>query len=53
MTHTRKYARTIKDIPGLNSSAVGVKFYFKDETIDADARRLNRHRYCQVLCLNF
>lgn len=49
MTHTKKYARTIKDILGLNSSAVGVKFYLKDETIDTDARRLDRHRYCQAL----
>lgn len=39
----------VKQILGLTSSLVGVKFYFIEDEIPLDILKLNGHRYCQTL----
>lgn len=39
----------LKEITGLNSSPVGVKFYFGDEQASGRTEKLTGHRYCQAL----
>lgn len=51
MTRTQEYARRIKQILGLESHPVGVKFSFTDETFGPQVERLSHHRYCQALML--
>ncbi len=42
-------SQKIKQILGLNTSLVGVKFVFHKEEILKEAKRLDGHRYCQAL----
>lgn len=39
----------VKQILGLSTSMVGVKFIFSDSEIPSGVERLNGHRYCQAL----
>jgi len=39
----------LKDITGMNSSPVGVKFYFDDDSALGIAEKLTGYRYCQAL----
>jgi len=49
MAKTKEDAKRIKQILGLRTYPVGVKFYFDGESIPADIRKLNQYRYCQAL----
>lgn len=42
-------AKKIKQILGLNSYPVGVKFIFSENEIPSGIQKLNGHRYCQAL----
>jgi len=42
-------AKKVKQILGLTTSLVGVKFLFSEEEISAEIEKLNGHRYCQAL----
>jgi uncharacterized protein (DUF169 family) len=39
----------LKEITGLNSSPVGVKFYFEDDRAPGVVEKLSGYRYCQAL----
>ena len=42
-------AKNVKEILGLNTFPVGVRFIFNESQIPGDANKLNNHRYCQAL----
>ena len=45
----QSYANRIKEILGLTTSLIGVKFLFSEEDIPEDIKELKGHRYCQAL----
>ncbi|MBP6871458.1 MAG: DUF169 domain-containing protein [Bacteroidales bacterium] len=49
MTKINSKAEGIKQILGLNSSLVGVRFLFLEEEIPVKVEKLTGHRYCQAL----
>jgi len=49
INETKKKAKRIRQILGLKTYPVGVKFYFDAGSIDANIRKLNQYRYCQAL----
>ncbi|MCA1759432.1 MAG: DUF169 domain-containing protein, partial [Bacteroidales bacterium] len=49
MQNLKNKSEKIKQILGLNSSPVGVKFYFSENEIPEQAERLKGYRYCQAL----
>lgn len=49
MEKTQSYSEKIKQILGLTSSLVGVKFIFSKEDIPDGIEKLAGHRYCQAL----
>jgi len=49
MKNIHSDAKKVKQILGLTTSLVGVKFLFSEEEIPAEIEKLNGHRYCQAL----
>jgi len=49
MNKINSSAQTVKNILGLTSSPVGVKFCFSKESIPQNIEKLTGHRYCQAL----
>ncbi len=49
MKHIQKESEKVKQILGLISSLIGVKFLFSEEEIPAKIEKLTGHRYCQAL----
>jgi uncharacterized protein (DUF169 family) len=49
MAKTKENAESIRQILGLKTYPVGVKFYFDGESIPPNIRKLNQYRYCQAL----
>ena len=49
METTREMAVTTKEILGLNSSLVGVKFIFSEQETPINGEQLSGHRYCQAV----
>ncbi|MDZ7634404.1 MAG: DUF169 domain-containing protein [Bacteroidales bacterium] len=49
MEEIGRAAVRLKEITGLNSSPVGVKFYFGDDPAPAKVEKLTGYRYCQAL----
>jgi uncharacterized protein (DUF169 family) len=49
MQNIHSDSEKIKQILGLNTSLVGVKFLFSEEEIPAGIEKLSSHRYCQAL----
>ncbi len=49
METTQSNSVKIKQILGLNTSMVGVKFIFSENEIPSGVEKLNGHRYCQAL----
>ena len=49
MKHIQSDSLKVKQILGLTSSLVGVKFIFSENEIPIGVEKLNGHRYCQAL----
>ena len=49
MKNYQSYSEEVKQILGLSSSLVGVKFIYSDADYPNDAKKLSGHRYCQAL----
>ena len=49
MKNIQTYANRIKEILGLTTYLVGVKFIFSENEIPQKAKKLHGHRYCQAL----
>lgn len=49
MKNIRSDSEKVKQILGLTTSPVGVKFIFNDSDISCEIEKLTGHRYCQVL----
>ena len=49
MKNIHSDAKKVKQILGLTTSLVGVKFLFSEAEIPAEIEKLNGHRYCQAL----
>lgn len=45
----QSYTNRVKEILGLTSSLVGVKFIFSEQKIPDNIKKLSGHRYCQAL----
>ncbi len=49
MEQIKAKAKNIKEILGLNTFPVGVRFIFNENQIPEDAAKVENHRYCQAL----
>lgn len=49
MEQMKAKAKNVKEILGLNTFPVGVRFIFNESQMPKDARKVKHHRYCQAL----
>lgn len=49
MDQVKAKARNVKQILGLQTFPVGIRFIFNEDRIPREAGKLKSHRYCQAL----